>query len=1115
LKPAERTTGTPDSATGAKADSPQKLVFSIAVFGGAAAGAEVLAELIGALPEKAGLAYVVVEPAASRSALPDGLHPGLAEAARMPVVAVTEGRILEPDRLYSIAAGTRLGRDGDTSMNSHKPAGEALQSHSAAAASASGGTLAARQTSHEQELPLANSELGGHKPGAPVWGRDPSVPDSQAGQQSSGLAGRSRRRISQHPALRNALDRILEKSIEGEPQDGQIRIWVAGCSSGEDAYSIGIAVLERLRQSGSKSRLQVLGTDARMAEVERARAGIYPAESVEDLPAEQRDRYFTRAGESYRAQKALREICMFARYDLGKDPPVSEIDLVDGRAALDDLDEQSRLEVLRSFHRALHPGGLLLLSERETGKRETLDQAGQWFHAVDPAAGIFARNADAPGALESLSARKPEVPLQRVNVENFAATVDEIVRERLSPGALVVDRDLNVLHFQGNVAPFLAPATGAASLNIFKLIREDLVADLRAALEQCQNLNQPVKRNGIALDRIVVDLEVLPLPWQDGAPPHYLVLLSRALGERSRSGENEPEEAARLRQELEAIRQDVRTLIRAQEAAHAETRAAYNKLLAAHQELRTANEQIESDRDRLRASNVELERRNRELEQAAADMSGLLQTSQIPMVLLSRDLLIRRFTPKASELLNLIPGDIGRPVGNVKPNLEEIGLDAVAQRALAEKNQIDQEVRGKDGHWYLLQARPFTSPDQQTEGVCLTLLDIDPVKREVDRAQRLEQEAIIDRDLSSTLLDLAGALMVIRDEHGNITAFNRAAQEVSGYAAADILGKPIWDLMPPDAADQARAIFNSLRQGAAIKRYETQWIRKDGTRRTIVWSSISQRDATGAVKRVVSIGLDITARKQAEDALRTSEERYRRLFETLQRYNAELKRANENLNQFAYSASHDLQEPLRMVAIYSQLLLRRHKEELGGDGEQYLSYILQGTKRMELLLKSLLEYAQAVNVPEGEVAPVEAGAVLQKALSNLAAAIQESGATITYGALPKVLVPEVHLLQLFQNLIGNAIKYRGKEPLVVRVDAEKRGPEWLFHVRDNGIGIPSKYSEIIFGVFKRLHTGSEYAGAGIGLAICQAIVERYGGRIWVESEEGKGATFSFTLPGGE
>ena len=238
----------------------------------------------------------------------------------------------------------------------------------------------------------------------------------------------------------------------------------------------------------------------------------------------------------------------------------------------------------------------------------------------------------------------------------------------------------------------------------------------------------------------------------------------------------------------------------------------------------------------------------------------------------------------------------------------------------------------------------------------------------------------------------------------------------------------------------------------------------------------------------------------------------RRSSSALLRSNEELKRLNGDLNQFAYSASHDLREPLRMVSIYTQLLERKLRDTLDEESLEYLDYILEGALRMESLVRDLLAYTQAATPYESASESASVNEALQRAMQNLGAIINESDARISSGELPVVQVPLVQLTQLFQNLIGNAIKYRGKEAPRIDVCATRDGGQWKFAVADNGIGIEEQFKELIFGVFKRLHTSEEYPGTGIGLAICQRIVQRAGGRIWVDSEPGKGSTFFFTLP---
>jgi signal transduction histidine kinase len=248
-------------------------------------------------------------------------------------------------------------------------------------------------------------------------------------------------------------------------------------------------------------------------------------------------------------------------------------------------------------------------------------------------------------------------------------------------------------------------------------------------------------------------------------------------------------------------------------------------------------------------------------------------------------------------------------------------------------------------------------------------------------------------------------------------------------------------------------------------------------------------------------------------ALREKQERSlrRKVEEDLARKVDELARSNADLEQFAYVASHDLQEPLRMVTAYTQLLAERYRGKLDENADKYIGYASEGAQRMQVLIQDLLAFSR-VGRNGFTYASVDCNGVLEEVLKTLAPAIQECGAIVTYAELPAVWADRTQVAQIFQNLIGNAIKFRGKEPPVISVQAEKADQRWLFRVSDNGIGIAPEYAQNIFVVFQRLHARSEYPGNGIGLSICKKIVERYGGRIWVESQSGSGSTFKFTLP---
>jgi PAS domain S-box-containing protein len=325
---------------------------------------------------------------------------------------------------------------------------------------------------------------------------------------------------------------------------------------------------------------------------------------------------------------------------------------------------------------------------------------------------------------------------------------------------------------------------------------------------------------------------------------------------------------------------------------------------------------------------------------------------------------------------------------------------------------------------------------------------------------------------------------------GRVDYYNGQWLPFTGFAFEQVKS---WDwsqfVHPDDLDENLRLWKESISTGEPFH-FEHRFRREDGKHRWHLSRAHAMRDAEGKVSMWIGSVTEIHEQKEEEEALR---------------------RANDDLQQFAFSASHDLQEPIRNVVVYSEVISRRYQKVLDAEGQLFLGFLKDGGTRLAMLINDLLAYTRAGTV-EMQETPVDSSAVLQHALSSLAAAISETKAQVTYDPLPEVYMGEAHLHQVFQNLIGNALKYRDRDTPRIHVSAARRGSAWCFSVQDNGIGIDPKYKEKIFGVFTRLHHDQKYSGTGIGLAICQRVVERYGGRIWVESEPGRGSTFFFTVP---
>ena len=324
---------------------------------------------------------------------------------------------------------------------------------------------------------------------------------------------------------------------------------------------------------------------------------------------------------------------------------------------------------------------------------------------------------------------------------------------------------------------------------------------------------------------------------------------------------------------------------------------------------------------------------------------------------------------------------------------------------------------------------------------------------------------------------------------GEVDYFNRQWMEFTGVSFEQLKG---WNwtrfIHPDDVEENILAWRHSMNTGQPFH-FQHRFRRADGAWRWHLSRAQAMRDFENNISMWIGSNTDIHEQKEKEE---------------------ELQRANDDLQQFAYSASHDLQEPIRNVAVYSEIVSRRYHKLLDADGRQFLEFLTEGGRRLATLVDDLLAYTRA-GVLEADTSRIDSAAVLRHSLSNLSEAIRESAAIVTFDPLPQVYIGEAHLQQLFQNLIGNALKYRGDEAPRIHISAARQGSGWRFSVRDNGIGIDAQYREKIFGVFKRLHHDRKYSGTGIGLAICQRVIDRYGGRIWVESTPGRGSTFCFTL----
>jgi PAS domain S-box-containing protein len=367
------------------------------------------------------------------------------------------------------------------------------------------------------------------------------------------------------------------------------------------------------------------------------------------------------------------------------------------------------------------------------------------------------------------------------------------------------------------------------------------------------------------------------------------------------------------------------------------------------------------------------------------------------------------------------------------------------------------------------------------------------------REQRRNEAILKEEQLSRLILDQAGEAIVVMEPLGTIM---RCSQSATSLAGRTILGRHFdeaFSLVASGIPLDAAGIFRAARERRTVHGVEANLVRSNGRCPVLISASAVWSENNELLGSVVTM-TDITQRKRIEEAMARQAE--------------ELTRANSDLRQFAHSASHDLREPLRQLAVFNELLQKKYQDRLGPDGAGLIQHSVDAARHIEGLLQGLLEYTQAADAVQSTTGSCDANEVVEKTLATFEAQIAESRARIDCDQLPLLSVHQVHLTQLFQNLIGHALKYRGEAAPHIRIAAEPLDGMWMISVADNGIGIACDYQDKVFVLFQRLHGRGKYSGSGIGLAICQKIVQRYGGRIWLESEQGRGAKFAFTLPGG-
>jgi two-component system CheB/CheR fusion protein len=725
---------------------------------------------------------------------------------------------------------------------------------------------------------------------------------------------------------------ILPKLLEGKTEAKPVRVWVGGCSTGEEAYSIAIVLAEYLGDRLGKVPVQLFATDISEPAIEHARAGIYTGTTLAEVSPERLARFFVKSDGNYRVVQPIRDMCTFARQDLTRDPPFSRIDLISCRNVLIYLEPVLQKRILAAFHYALNSNGILLL-----GKSETLSAFPELFTTVDKKNKFYCRkvavnnpqfHAAAAGYERAglpdkpVKAAPPPVDLQK--------EADRVIWSRYGHAGIIVDENLHILHFRGDTGPYLAPVSGAASLHLLKMIRNDLLADLRAAFYKAKKENTTVRKEGIRMTSgghpREVCLDVVPLSALDAPERQFLILFELVrppmVDAASAQGIKPPQAdvsaTAKLGQELLATREYLQAIIEEQETTNEELKAANEEALSNNEELQSTNEELETAKEELQSTNEELvtlteqqASRNTELSQLNDDLRNVLDGVQIPILMLDQDRRIRRFTPSAEKVFNLLPTDIGRPIQNLKPNLDLPDLLPLISRTIDTQTTQEQEVKDLEGRNYAMSVRPYRTSTHKIDGVLIALADTDAMKRSLEEARRA-------RDYAKAIVDTVREPLAVLDSDLRVVTVNRAFYDTFRVSPEEVQTRGIFDL--GEGAWDHPALRQLLEQILPANSHF------NGFKLTHEFPNIGRRTLSLNARRLewgsdksdwILLAMeDLTDREAATEALNESRERLRDLTSGL------LTAQEEERRRISRELHDDLNQRLAMLTVELETLER-------------------------------------------------------------------------------------------------------------------------------------------------------------------------------------------------
>ena len=909
---------------------------------------------------------------------------------------------------------------------------------------------------------------------------------------------------------------VLARLVSAKGRNDQIRVWVPGCSTGEEAYSIAMLLIEQLEAANKDIPIQIFATDLDDQALAVGRTGTYTANLVTGISAERLQRFFIGKDGAYQVSKELREKVTFASQNVITDPPFSRLDLVSCRNLLIYLEGAIQDKIIRYFHFALEKGGYLFL-----GRSEGTNQLAGLFEPVDKKLRIFRRLANAPTGNVSfpvdgvrthpITDGIPLVPRPKETVRLRELMQQQLLRS-YAPAAVLTNAKHQVLYFMGPTADFLEQPSGLPTQDLLSLAPVDLRKHLRAGLKKALDSTETIVIDGASVQRVgvtrQVQITIKPMVALGEIEPLFMVTFEAVAGARAETAsavtDLPPQQSTvgELEIKLRDAQEDLQISLEELESTNEELQASNEEMMSVNEELQSSNEELETSKEELQAMNEELSTVNNQLkdkvEQLADlndDLSNFVASTGIATLLLDFKHKIGRFTPAARQLFNLIDADMGRPLSDIRQKFDDPDFLADVDKVFADFKPIEREIVADDGASYVMRIAPYRAIDQRPGGVIITFVDI---------SQRLQNERKL-RDSEArfrNLVENAPDPLLLVNAEGAITLVNSVAQQFFGYGEQELLAMKIEELMPKRFRKRHTTHRDEYLKDLKVRPMGSGmelWAVVGSGEEIPIEISLSPVMTDDGIMVCAAIR-DVREHKQAVIAVREAQ--------------ARAEKATAAKSRFLATASHDLRQPLQSLAMLTEALALKVAEPELAELVQRQGASLAN---MRSLLNSLLDISKLdAGGFEIEIEDVDLRAAVTSACGSFQAEADKKGLKLAVKVHDRIVRSDHNLLQqILQNLIGNAIRYTRAGS--VEVVSSTAGEQVKIAVKDTGVGIPANELPHIFEEFYQIGRDPQQgnAGLGLGLAIAHRIAEKLKSRIEVESTVGKGSVFSFKLPLGK